>query len=105
MREIETLLGVTDMMRIFGLSRVSIYRNVSLARQCKSRFPLPVSDMKQQLRWSAANVEAYCQSRNNQPQVNVTTVKQKKRQAAIVREEQRLEDEACKRHGIVLQSN
>ena len=38
------------------------------------RFPLPVSGVKQKLRWSAENVEAFCQSMNTLPPVNVPTV-------------------------------
>jgi predicted DNA-binding transcriptional regulator AlpA len=60
MRVIEPLLGIDEIMRITGLSRVSIYRKVAAARAGHSRFPVPLSDRKEQLKWSAASVEAYC---------------------------------------------
>jgi predicted DNA-binding transcriptional regulator AlpA len=60
----KALLGTADLMRIFGLSRVSIYRKVAEARAGLGRFPLPVSGVKQKLRWSVDNVEAFCQSMN-----------------------------------------
>jgi predicted DNA-binding transcriptional regulator AlpA len=65
MRIIEPLLGIDELMRITGLSRVSIYRKVAAARVGQSRFPIPLSDRKEQLKWSAASVESYCQT---QPQ-------------------------------------
>jgi predicted DNA-binding transcriptional regulator AlpA len=65
MRIIEPLLGIDELMRITGLSRVSIYRKVAAARMGQSRFPIPLSDKKEQLKWSAASVESYCQT---QPQ-------------------------------------
>ena len=81
MREIETLLGIEDVMRIFGLSRVSVYRRVGEARQGKSRFPLPVSTAKQKLKWSAADIEAFCQSGNaTQPLANNSSVEQQGQQ-------------------------
>ena len=67
----KALLGTADLMRVFGLSRVSIYRKVAEARAGLGRFPLPVSGVKQKLRWSADNVEAFCQSMNTLPPVNV----------------------------------
>jgi predicted DNA-binding transcriptional regulator AlpA len=65
MRIIEPLLGIDELMWITGLSRVSIYRKVAAARVGQSRFPIPLSDRKEQLKWSAASVESYCQT---QPQ-------------------------------------
>ena len=70
MREIETLLGVEDMMRIFGLSRVSVYRKTAAARAGQSRFPIPIGENKERLRWCAASVEAYCKTRSVQPELN-----------------------------------
>jgi predicted DNA-binding transcriptional regulator AlpA len=63
MREIETLLGIEDIMRIFGLSRVSIYRKVAAARAGQNHFPVPLGEKKERLRWCAASIEAYCNTR------------------------------------------
>ena len=63
MRVIDPLLGINEMMRITGLSRVSVYRKVSATRAGLGRFPLPVSESKERLRWCATDVEAYCQAR------------------------------------------
>jgi len=72
MRVIDPLLGIKEMMRITGLSRVSVYRKVSAARAGQGRFPIPVSESKERLRWCAADVEAYCQARGvSQSPVNV----------------------------------
>ena len=70
----KALLGTADLMMIFGLNRVSIYRKVAEARAGLGRFPLPVSGVKQKLRWSAENVEAFCQSMNTVLPVNIPTV-------------------------------
>ena len=61
MKEIEALLVIDDLMKIFGLSRVSIYRKVGEARAGKSAFPLPVFGSKHRLRWNPADVEQYIQ--------------------------------------------
>jgi len=63
-KEIEALLGIDDIMRIFGLSRVSIYRKVGEARAGKCEFPLPIWGSKQKLRWNAADIEQYIQASN-----------------------------------------
>ena len=72
MRMIDPLLGIKEMMRITGLSRVSVYRKVSAARAGQGRFPIPVSESKERLRWCADDVEAYCQARGvPQPPVKI----------------------------------
>ena len=106
MREIEALLGIEDLMRITGLSRVSIYRKVSEARSGTGGFPLPVWGRKQKLRWNAAEVEAFCQSRSA-PQVPVVSNSKQERRAA---KELRARSESAQkalaeRHGIFLNSN
>jgi predicted DNA-binding transcriptional regulator AlpA len=99
MKEIESLLETSDIMRIFGLSRVSIYRKVAEARSGQGRFPLPVSGMKERLRWNAANVEAFCQSRNeSQPVVSVVLSKHEKQS----RERLEKVNAGLANHGIVV---
>jgi predicted DNA-binding transcriptional regulator AlpA len=100
MREIETLLGVEEIVRIFGLSRVSIYRKVAAARAGLTRFPLPVSDCRQKLRWCAADVEKYCQISTQQPQVIVSSPKQKSKQAKECQARQDAVQQGFVRHGI-----
>lgn len=87
MREFEPLLGIDELMRITGLSRVSIYRKVSASRAGQSRFPIPVSESKERLRWSAADVEAYCQAKSvpqssaNMPSPSKVTKSMRERRA------------------------
>ena len=66
MKKIDPLLGITDLMEILGLSRVSIYRKVAEARDGKGSFPLPIWDAKHRLRWNAADIEQYVQPRTAQ---------------------------------------
>jgi transposase-like protein len=56
---LEPLLTVTDIMEIFGVTAVTVYRWISLARKGKHRFPLPIGDHKQQHRWSREAILAY----------------------------------------------
>ena len=63
MNELE-LLRVEDIVRIFHISRVTIYKWVNLARQNKHAFPLPVGGPKQRLLWSRAAIEKYCRSQS-----------------------------------------
>jgi len=105
MRKIETLLGVDDLMRIFGLSRISIYRKVSEARAGNGQFPLPVWGSRKKLRWNAAEVEAFCQSRTA-PQVPVKTGKQRRREAKVLRaRNMSAQQTLADRHGIFVNSN
>jgi len=64
MPDLETLTFDTDtMMRIFQLSRVSIYRRNQKAREGRGKWPLPIpSEPNQALRWNAATVMNYLQS-------------------------------------------
>jgi len=57
---IEPLLNVEDIMRMFHVSRVTVYRWIALARRNQSRFPLPVGGHKQKLCWNRADVERFC---------------------------------------------
>lgn len=57
---IEPLLNIDDIMRMFHVSRVTVYRWISLARRNQSRFPLPVGGHKQKLCWNRADVERFC---------------------------------------------
>ena len=102
MRNIE-LLGVEDITRIFGISQVTAYRWVSLARAGRSRFPAPIGDSKQKLRWLGTDIEAYCQSQHApQPPVHVASPA---RQAKKRQERREATRAALERHGIFNTNN
>ena len=103
MREIEALLGIDDLMRIFGLSQVSIYRKVREARAGNGQFPLPVWGSRKKLRWNAAEVEAFCQSRTT-PQVPVKTGKQRREAKALRARNMSAQQTLADRHGIFVNS-
>jgi predicted DNA-binding transcriptional regulator AlpA len=60
--QIEPLLRVEDIMKIFGTSRVTIYRWVNEARAGKSRFPAPLNGTKRKLLWSADRIARFCET-------------------------------------------
>jgi|TergutMp193P3_1026864.scaffolds.fasta_scaffold299992_1 predicted DNA-binding transcriptional regulator AlpA len=103
MREIEPLLGVEDVMRIFGLSRVSIYRKVAAARAGESRFPAPIGDAKQRLRWLGTDIEEYIKTRSTvQPSAHIISpAKQAKKQ----RERLEVTRATLEKHGIFNTNN
>ena len=71
MQTLETLT-IEDMMRIFKLSRVSIYRRLREARAERGGLPLPIpSGPKQRLRWDTKTVRQFLQNAN-EPQVTPT---------------------------------
>ena len=79
----EKLLTIADIMELFGVSRVSVYRWINLARKGQHRFPLPVGDHKQKLRWSREAIAAYQNASNPQPAPKLeTAAKRKKRDNA-----------------------
>jgi len=103
MRVIEPLLGIREMMRITGLSRVTIYRNVSKARAGTTCFPLPVWGPKQRLMWNAAEVEAFFQSRAAPQAPVVRDTKQQRRSAKELQARHEAARKAlAERHGIYL---
>ena len=71
MQELETL-AIEDMMRIFRLSRISIYRRLREARAGRGGLPLPIpTGRKQRLRWNAETVRQFLQNAN-EPQATPT---------------------------------
>ena len=64
---------VEDMMRIFRLSRQSVYRRVREARAGRGGIFLPITaETKQSLRWSAEAVKALLQNTDNTTQTTLT---------------------------------
>ena len=104
MRVFEPLLGIDELMRITGLSRVSIYRKVAAARanQNQSRFPVPLSDRKERLKWSAASVEAYCQTQPVLPPPVIVASPSK--QAKAMKERRANTEAILAGHGMKLNS-
>ena len=67
MKDIETLM-VEDIMKIFKLSRVSVYRRLREARSGRGGLPLPIpTEPKQRLLWNAEDVRNFLQN-NDKPQ-------------------------------------
>ena len=67
MKELETY-GVEDLMRMFGLSRPSIYRRLREAREGRGGLPLPIlTGAKRSLRWTAESVKAFLQNASEPP--------------------------------------
>ena len=82
--QIEPLLTISDITKIFSVSQVSVYRWVALARQGKHRFPLPIGDYKQKLRWSREAIAAYQHASNPQPAKIESASQRQKRHAAAM---------------------
>ena len=81
---------VEDLMRIFQLSRVSIYRRLREARAGRGGLPLPIpTGTKRSLRWNAEDVRKFMQSADDEPQTQPTlkiesaTQRQKRHNAAM----------------------
>ena len=69
MQDIETY-GVEDLMRLFNLTRQSIYRRLREAREGRGGLPLPIpTGAKRSLRWTVESVKAFLQSANEKPQI------------------------------------
>ena len=74
---LEPLLTIADIMRIFCVSQITVYRWLDLARQGKHPLPLPIGEcignhkQKRRLRWSRESILAYLNASN--PQVSPTT--------------------------------
>jgi predicted DNA-binding transcriptional regulator AlpA len=100
MRVIEPLLKVEDIMQLFHVSRVSVYRWIALSRKGEGTFPLPVFGRKQRLCWNRADVERFCQT---QPATHAVMQSPAKQTKAVTksRQERRANTEAILAgHGI-----
>ena len=75
----EKLLTITDIMEIFGVRQVTVYRWIALARKGQHRFPLPIGDHKQKLRWSRESIVAYQNASNPQPAPKFESEAQRKK--------------------------
>ena len=104
MKSIE-LLSIADITQIFGVSQVSVYRWVGEARKGNSRFPLPIGDTKQKLRWLSSDIEAFCLSRSTaRLPVISTSPKQQRQKGKSHQIRQEMVHQALERHGIKVNS-
>ena len=85
MQNIEPLLSIRDIMTIFGISQPTVYRWIALARQGTSRFPLPVGDTKQKLRWSPDAIRTFQNANTPVPKIESATQRTKRTNAAMDR--------------------
>ena len=98
MPDLETF-GVKDLMRIFNLTRESIYR----PREGRGGLPLPIpTGTKRSLRWSAESVKAFLQSADSTPQMPPTLPcelekSQQKRHAEAMKQLERFGIQATKK--------
>ena len=84
MLNLEETLGVTDLMRIFRLSRNGIYLRLRKARAGLGGLPLPIaSGEKQRLRWSADSVRLFLESASDtahtSPTLDIETTKSREK--------------------------
>ena len=96
MQDIEPLLTIADIMRIFRISQPTVYRWLALARRGESQFPLPVGGHKQKLRWSREAIAAYQNANNSQPPTIESASQRSKRH--------RIACESLAKHGVKITS-
>lgn len=86
---LEPLLTVTDIMVIFLVSRVTIYRWNRLAKEGRSRFPCAVSDTKQGLRWNPDDIRAFQNANRPPPKIETASSRAKRHVDAMNRLEKK----------------
>ena len=59
MKDIDATLTVKDIMRIFHVCKITVYRWVSESRAGRGSFPAPLTDTKRKLLWSRTAIEEY----------------------------------------------
>ena len=68
MQDLETLLTIDDIMRIFRLSKIGVYRRLRDARDGRGGLPLPIpSGPKQRLRWNVETVRKFLENAVSTP--------------------------------------
>jgi predicted DNA-binding transcriptional regulator AlpA len=72
MQDLETLT-TEDMMQIFHLARISIYRRIREAREGRGQFPIPIqTGTKRRLRWNMETVRNFMQNADSPSQTSST---------------------------------
>jgi len=93
MQNIQPALHVGDIMKLFGVSRPTVYRWIAEARQGKNRFPLPINNgSKRKLLWNRCDILAFQFQNNNgtpPPEIETATQRKKRYTAALARLQQK----------------
>jgi len=100
MHMFEPLLGIADIMKIFSLSKVSIYRKVAAARAGKIRFPLPAMDANQRLMWTVSSIESFFQEKSVLPQIVIPDPAKQQREKKSHQNRQEASWKILEKHGI-----
>jgi transposase-like protein len=85
--QVKDTLTIHDVMRIFHVSQVTVYRWVSLTRQGNGNFPLPIGGRKQKLLWNPDAIIAFQNANGTQsvPSIESAAQRQKRHSAAMAR--------------------
>jgi len=103
MQDIRPMLHIGDIMRIFSISQPTVYRWLREAKLGINCFPkaLNGTSQKRKLLWNPADIERYIEAQSaSQPQVNVHSPKQQRKEAKDVQQRQQRTSGALQRHGI-----
>ena len=69
--DVDETLTIEDIIRIFQVSTITVYRWVNLARAGKHSFPLPIGTIRQKLRWTKQSIIHYQNGNNGQQMCDV----------------------------------
>jgi predicted DNA-binding transcriptional regulator AlpA len=60
MQDLQPVLHAEDIVKLFGVSRATVYRWIVEAREGRSRFPLPINNgVKRKLLWNRSDILAF----------------------------------------------
>jgi len=88
---LEPLLTVADIMVLFLVSRVTVYRWNRLAKEGRSRFPCAIGDTKQGLRWNPDDIRAFQNANRPPPNIETASSRAKRHAAACA---------SLRKHGV-----
>jgi predicted DNA-binding transcriptional regulator AlpA len=87
MQDLEPLLEIRDIMRIFGYPRSTVYRRLREARAGRGGLPLPIpTGAKRSLRWNAEDVRKFLENTDKAPptqEIETATQRQRRHNAAM----------------------
>jgi len=93
MQNIEPVLHIRDVMRIFGVSQPTVYRWLAESRAGRSRFPLPISHGtfggKRKLLWNYNDILAFQNAESPQPAKVESAADRKKRYTTAMQQLER----------------
>ena len=94
------ILLMKDIMRLFRVSRPTVYNWLAASRKGAGFFPLPISQAGCVHRWNADDIEAFMQPKSVPQPANIASPVKRKQKNKTLQQRQVALQQGMQRHGI-----